>query len=62
MNDSEKVPRGKAFSSQEDDTLCKAFLYISEDSIVGTGQTNAIFWQKINARWAELYVAKKPVL
>ncbi|XP_062019635.1 uncharacterized protein LOC133736207 [Rosa rugosa] len=58
MENSEKTIRGLAFSGPEDDALCKAFLYVSQDSAIGSGQTKIVFWQRIHAKWEELYVAE----
>ncbi|XP_061999071.1 uncharacterized protein LOC133716377 [Rosa rugosa] len=58
MENFEKPIRGKTFSGPEDDALCKTFLYVSQDSAIGTGQTKIVFWRRIHAKWEELYVAE----
>ena len=41
------MPRGSAWTQQEDETLCRAWLAASEDPITGTGQKKDTFWSSI---------------
>ncbi|KAF7127064.1 hypothetical protein RHSIM_Rhsim11G0012700 [Rhododendron simsii] len=38
---------GKGFSMVEDEALCRAYLAISQDPIIGTNQTMANLWERI---------------
>ncbi|KAG5529002.1 hypothetical protein RHGRI_029610 [Rhododendron griersonianum] len=39
--------RGKGFTMVEDEALCRAYLAISQDPIIGTNQTMANLWERI---------------
>ncbi|KAF7148148.1 hypothetical protein RHSIM_Rhsim03G0135600 [Rhododendron simsii] len=39
--------RGKGFTMVEDEALCRAYLAISQDPIIGTNQTLANLWERI---------------
>ena len=38
---------GKAFSIIEDEALCRAWLAVSQDSIIGNTQTDEMFWELV---------------
>jgi hypothetical protein len=46
--------RGPAFTEEEYEILCKAWVNVSEDPINGADQTNATFWGKISAKYDAL--------
>ena len=49
-NPSKKImstKRGKAYEPPLDICLCHAYLVVSQDPVVGSSQTNAIFWNRI---------------
>ncbi len=48
------MARGKSWSSEEDVTLCTAWLQVSQDSIKGTDQSKETFWASIHAVFQEL--------
>ena len=41
------VSRGKAFTIIEDETLCRSWLAVSQDPIIGNSQTMAIYWKRV---------------
>ncbi|CAN1848445.1 hypothetical protein LINPERHAP1_LOCUS38931 [Linum perenne] len=45
--------RGASWKSIEDECLCRAYVQIYEDGIVGNGQTNLTFWQRVRIRFHE---------
>ena len=46
-----KPRKGKNFSSDEERSLCRNFLAISQYPICGNGQRNAAFWERITAHF-----------
>jgi hypothetical protein len=42
-----KVRKGKNFTVEEDKQLCRSFLSISQDPIVGNGQKSSSFWERV---------------
>ncbi|CAN1789416.1 Glutathione S-transferase T3 [Linum perenne] len=44
------------WTSIEDECLCRAYVQISEDGIVGNGQPNLTFWQRVRIRFHEQFV------
>jgi hypothetical protein len=42
-----KVRKGKNFTVEEDKQLCRSFLSISQDPIVGNGQKSSSFWEHV---------------
>lgn len=46
--------RGKAFSNEQDVAICKAYLAILEDSIVGNSQASMEFWRKITEFYVQI--------
>ena len=42
-----RAKRGKSFSKVEDERLCIAWLCISEDPVIGVGQKDCNFWNRI---------------
>ncbi|KAF0724796.1 hypothetical protein Ae201684P_020469 [Aphanomyces euteiches] len=45
--------RGVAYSEHEDRQLCRSWIAISEDPVVGTDQTSASFWKSIFNHWVD---------
>lgn len=43
--------RGCNFVFDEEKQLCKSFLHILHDPIVGIGQKNAKFWERVEAHY-----------
>lgn len=39
--------RGKSFSSEQDEAICRAFLSITEDPIIGNSQSRSHFWTRV---------------
>ncbi|WOH08350.1 hypothetical protein DCAR_0727789 [Daucus carota subsp. sativus] len=39
--------RGKSFSSKKDEAICRAFLSITEDLIIGNSQSCSHFWTRV---------------
>jgi hypothetical protein len=47
MTEHVKVKKGKNFSSEEKRQLCKSFLHLSQDPLIGNGQCVVAFWKRI---------------
>jgi hypothetical protein len=43
--------KGKNFSSDEDQQVCRSVLHISQDPIVGNGQRKEAFWERITTHY-----------
>lgn len=41
--------RGKAFIMVEDEALCRAYLAVSQDPVIGTNQSVANFWYRVRS-------------
>ena len=46
-----KPRKGRNFSAEEERSLCRSFLAISQDQICGNGQCNYAFWDRITAHF-----------
>ena len=46
-----KPRKGKNFSADEERSLCRSFLVVSQDPICGNGQHNSAFWDRITAHF-----------
>ncbi|KAG0554591.1 hypothetical protein KC19_12G103000 [Ceratodon purpureus] len=46
-----KAKKGRNFSAEEERSLCRSFLAISQDPICGNGQRNSAFWERITAHF-----------
>ena len=44
-----KTRKGKNFSAEEEKSLCRSFLAVSQDPNCGNGQCNFAFWDRITA-------------
>ncbi|CAK9155824.1 unnamed protein product [Ilex paraguariensis] len=56
--------RGKAFSILEDEAVCRAWLAVSQDPIIGNTQNKTTFWNRVHAcKWVELRTQfNKPIV
>lgn len=43
------------WSRSEDEALCRAYLLISEDPMVGTGQAESRLWNRVQAKMYDIY-------
>ena len=46
-----KTRKGKNFSAEEEKSLCRSFLAVSQDPNCGNGQCNFAFWDRITAHF-----------
>ncbi|KAB2596935.1 hypothetical protein D8674_032385 [Pyrus ussuriensis x Pyrus communis] len=53
--------KGKAWTQKEDETLCKAYKWVSEDSVRGNCQTNDGVWTRVSKKYLEFYEGTTPV-
>jgi hypothetical protein len=56
-----KPRKGKNFSSDEERSLCRSFLAVSQDPICGNGQRNSAFWDRITAHFNQSKPRSNPV-
>ncbi|XP_012841516.1 PREDICTED: glutathione S-transferase T3-like [Erythranthe guttata] len=54
MEDLEGSSRGRNFSSEDDASLCRAYIAISEDPLIGKKQSITIMWKRIQEKNHEL--------
>ncbi|XP_012836528.1 PREDICTED: glutathione S-transferase T3-like [Erythranthe guttata] len=54
MEDLEGSSRGRNFSSDEDASLCRAYIAISEDPLIGKNQSMTTMWKRIQEKFHEL--------
>ena len=52
---STKAPRPRNFGNIEDQLLCRAYVNVSCNPVVGTDQKRKIFWESIKYRYEDLY-------
>ncbi|TQE14309.1 hypothetical protein C1H46_000228 [Malus baccata] len=52
--------KGKAWSQKEDETLCKAYRWVLEDSIKGISQTSEGSWTRTSKKYYEFYKGTIP--
>ena len=46
-----KTRKGKNFSAEEERSLCRSFLAVSQDPVCGNGQRNSAFWERITTHF-----------
>jgi hypothetical protein len=46
-----KTRKGRNFSAEEERSLCRSFLAVSQDPICGNGQRNSAFWDRITSHF-----------
>ena len=56
-----KTHKGRNFSADEERSLCRSFLVVSHDPIVGNGQRNSAFWDHITAHFNQTKPGTNPV-
>ena len=44
---SQSSARGKSFTPEQDEAICKSYLSITEDPIVGSSQPRSQFWSRV---------------
>ena len=54
--ESQRAKKGKIFSSEEEQQVCRSFLCISQDPVIGNGQHSGTFWERV----AEHYNQNRP--
>ncbi|KAL8051575.1 hypothetical protein ABFX02_06G156100 [Erythranthe guttata] len=54
MEDLEGSSRGRNFSSDEDASLCRAYIATSEDPLIGKNQSMTTMWKRIQEKFHEL--------
>ncbi|KAB2614584.1 hypothetical protein D8674_038619 [Pyrus ussuriensis x Pyrus communis] len=52
---------GVAWTRKEDEALCKAYRWVSEDSVKGNCQTNDGVWTRVSKKYLEFYEGTTPV-
>ena len=50
----EKVSKRRMWTEEEDEALCKAFVNVTTDPIVGNGQKGDVFWQRVQKKMYEV--------
>ncbi|KAH7857718.1 hypothetical protein Vadar_015836 [Vaccinium darrowii] len=45
--------RGKSFTPEQDEAICRAYLCITEDPIIGNSQPRSQFWQRVLQQYQE---------
>ena len=45
--------RGKSFTSEQDEAICRAYLSVTEDPIVGNSQPRNQFWNRVLLGYVE---------
>jgi hypothetical protein len=56
-----KQRKGRNFSADEERSLCRSFLAVSQDPICGNGQRNVAFWNRIAAHFNQSKPRSSPV-
>ena len=52
--DAGKTKKGKNFGAKEERLLCRSFLHVSQDPIVGNGQCSTAFWERITKHFNQV--------
>lgn len=55
---SESKPRGKNWTVLEDETLCQAWLEVSQDPVVGTNQRTETLYSRVYEKFVEICTEK----
>ncbi|TQD78866.1 hypothetical protein C1H46_035597 [Malus baccata] len=53
--------KGRAWTRKEDEALCKAYRWVSEDSVRGNCQTNDDVWTRVSKKYFEFYEGTTPL-
>lgn len=56
-----KTRKGRNFSAEEERSLCRSFLVVSQDPICGNGQRNSSFWDRITSHFNQNKPRTNPV-
>lgn len=49
--ESQRARKGKNFSSEEERQVCRSFLQITQDPVVGNGQRSKAFWERVGVHY-----------
>ncbi|KAB2621087.1 hypothetical protein D8674_037666 [Pyrus ussuriensis x Pyrus communis] len=52
--------KGRAWTRKEDEALCKAYRWVSEDSKRGVSQTSEGVWSRVSKKYLEFYEGTIP--
>ena len=55
-----RTRRGKSFFTEEDVTLCIAWLTITQDPVIGIGQPMSKFWDRVMTKFLKTNVGVDP--
>ena len=55
-----KVGKGKNFSAEEEQQVCRSFLHVSQDPRIGNGQRATVFWERVWKHYLENHPFGKP--
>ena len=55
-----RARRGKSFLTEEDVTLCISWLTITQDLVIGIGQSMSKFWDRVMAKFLETNIGIDP--
>ena len=47
--------KGRAWTRKEDEALCRAYKWVSEDSVRGISQTSEGVWTRVSKKYLEFY-------
>ncbi|KAB2599549.1 hypothetical protein D8674_009820 [Pyrus ussuriensis x Pyrus communis] len=52
--------KGGAWTQKEDEALCRAYRWVSEDSVRGSSQTREGVWTRLSQKYLEFYEGTTP--
>ncbi|KAB2628962.1 hypothetical protein D8674_033757 [Pyrus ussuriensis x Pyrus communis] len=52
--------KGRAWTRKEDEALCRAYKWVSEDSVRGISQTSEGVWTHVSKKYLEFYEGTIP--
>ncbi|KAB2606153.1 hypothetical protein D8674_005870 [Pyrus ussuriensis x Pyrus communis] len=52
--------KGRAWTRKEDEALCRAYRWVSEDSVRGSSQTSEGVWTRVSKKYLEFYECTTP--